>query len=67
MATELTRPETENVSIDDLPAWEGPFHETDARGRLTGARFSRCTGCGVEVVEELRGMAGHRDGCSQEA
>ena len=49
---------------DDAPAtWKGPFTETDKYGEPTGARYVRCSGCGVEVLEGETEHATHRAGC----
>ena len=49
---------------DDAPAtWKGPFTETDKYGEPTGARYVRCSECGVEVLEGETEHATHRAGC----
>ena len=48
----------------DGPTWEGPFTEYGRYGEPTGARYVRCRGCGVEVLEGSQEHASHRDGCS---
>ena len=58
------RTETEHATIvEDGPRWKGPFTERDKYGEPTGARFVRCTGYGVEVLEVETEHATHRDGC----
>jgi len=47
------------------PRWEGPFTEYDRYGEPTGARYVRCTGCGVEVLAGDTEQATHRDGCDR--
>ena len=50
---------------DDAPAtWKGPFTETDKYGEPTGARYVRCSECGVEVLEGETEHTSHRDGCN---
>ena len=53
----------ELVDDDAAPAWKGPFAETDKYGELTGARFVRCSECGIEVLEGETEHATHRAGC----
>ena len=49
---------------DDAPAtWKGPFTETDKYGEPTGARYVRCSECGIEVLEGETEHATHRAGC----
>ena len=50
---------------DDAPAtWKGPFTEYGPRGEPTGARYVRCSECGIEVLEGETEHASHRDGCN---
>ena len=49
---------------DAAPAtWKGPFTEYDKYGEPTGARYVRCSACGVEVLTGDTEHARHRDGC----
>ena len=58
------RTDTEHATVvEDDPRWKGPFTEHDKYGEPTGARFVRCTGCGVEVLAGDTRHATHRDGC----
>jgi len=50
---------------DDAPAtWTGPYVEYNCYGEPTGARYVRCSGCGIEVLTGGEENAPHRDGCS---
>ena len=58
------RTETEHATIvEEGPRWKGPCTEYDKYGNPTDARFVRCTGCGVEVLQNDTEHATHRDGC----
>ena len=58
------RTESEHATVvEEGPRWKGPFTERDKYGELTGERFVRCTGCGVEVLQGDTRHATHRDGC----
>lgn len=49
---------------DDAPAtWKGPFPEYNRYGEPTGARYVRCSECGVEVLAGDTEHASHRAGC----
>lgn len=61
---EGTATETNHAVVVDAPArWEGPFAERGKYGELTGARYVRCSSCGVEVLAGEREHASHRGGC----
>ncbi len=50
---------------DNAPAtWTGPYVEYNCYGEMTGERYVRCSGCGVEVLTGGEEEAPHRDGCS---
>jgi hypothetical protein len=49
MATNTLPPEER---IDEKPPIEGPIAEFDEYDRPTGYGFFRCTGCGVEAMDE---------------
>lgn len=53
----------ELVDDDAAPTWKGPFPEYNRYGEPTGARYVRCSECGVEVLEGETAHASHRDGC----
>lgn len=53
----------ELVDADAPATWKGPFTEYDRYGEPTGARYVRCSECGVEVLEDETDSATHRDGC----
>ena len=56
--------DTEHATIvEEGPRWKGPFVKYDCYGDQTGARFVRCTGCGVEVLQNDTVHAIQRDGC----
>jgi len=62
--TDRESTDTEHATVvEEGPRWKGPFAEHDKYGEPTGARFVRCTGCGVEVLESDTRHATHRDGC----
>lgn len=54
----------ELVDADTPATWKGPFTEYDRYGEPTGAKYVRCSECGVEVLEGETDDATHRDGCS---
>ncbi len=54
----------ELVDDDAAPTWKGPFPEYNRYGEPTGARYVRCSECGVEVLEGETEHATHRDGCN---
>ena len=57
-------PEHEHTTVVEAPTrWEGPFTEYDKYGEPTGARYVRCTGCGVEVIAGHTEHTTHREGC----
>ena len=58
------RTDSSNATVvESDPRWKGPFDERDKYGELTGARFVRCSACGVEVLAGETQHATHRDGC----
>jgi nitrite reductase/ring-hydroxylating ferredoxin subunit len=53
----------EVVDADAPATWKGPFTEYDKYGQPTGARYVRCSECGVEVLEGDTEHATHGAGC----
>jgi hypothetical protein len=53
----------ELVDADAPATWNGPFTEYDKYGEPTGARYVRCSECGVEVLEGETATATHGAGC----
>ncbi|MDB9235815.1 hypothetical protein [Halorubrum ezzemoulense] len=53
----------ELVDDDAAATWKGPFPEYNRYGEPTGARYVRCSECGVEVLEGETEHATHRTGC----
>lgn len=49
--------------VEERPRWKGPFMEYHRYGEPTGARFVRCTGCGVKTLIDDSRHATHQDGC----
>jgi hypothetical protein len=54
---------SEIIDDSDSPRWTGPYVEYNQYGEPTGARYVRCSGCGVEVLTGGEENAPHRDGC----
>lgn len=50
-------------SAPDTRVWSDAMIETDRYGEPTGEMFVECLSCGVEVLEQFREAATHRDGC----
>ena len=64
--TDRESTDTEHATVvEGGPRWKGPFTEHDKYGEPTGARYVRCTGCGVEVLAGDTRHATHRDGCEK--
>jgi hypothetical protein len=58
--------ETIGTASDELiknRGWDGPFAEPNADDNYTGEYYVRCTGCGIEVLEQDQHRAHHRERC----